>query len=439
MSEEAAISPYLPEIADAATPPSDCELLIPTADEADPEVTILVPALDEELNVGEFVSWCQEGLHAAGVSGEILIVDSSTDHTAQLALQGGARVLRVPRRGLGRAYIDAIPFVRGSLVIMGDADCTYDFRELARFVQAFRSGADFVMGSRWKGTIEAGAMPALHRYFGTPLTTWMLNRLYGSHFSDIHCGMRGITRSALLAMGLSSQSWEYASEMVLKSIRMGLRIEEVPVSFYKDRNGRVSHHKRAGWLSPFKAAWINLRIMFIYNGEFFALRPGLALLTVGLLLVLPLSVGPIRIGAVTFNLFTMLFGVALALLGLNSFFFGCFAQIFCDYSGNARRRWLRAFRYTRVTVLSGLVFLGGIGCCVPLVVSYLRRDFSLPPATAVVDHLGILGILFMTSGFSAFCFTLAMHATQVRYGPQGPVTPRSAAPALEISEVDGAR
>ncbi len=112
-------------------------------------------------------------------------------------------------------------------------------------------------------------MPALHRYLGTPITTWILNLVYRSRFPDIHCGMRGITLDALQRMDLASQSWEYASEMVLKSVRMGLRTAEVPVTFYKDRDGRVSHHKRLGWSSPFRAAWINLRAMFVYGAEFF--------------------------------------------------------------------------------------------------------------------------------------------------------------------------
>src|SRR5207247_7838296 len=127
----------------------------------------------------------------AGVSGEVLIVDSSQDRTAELALARGARVLKTPRRGLGRAYIDALPFVRGRYMLMGDADCTYDFRALAPFVERFRERYEFVMGSRWRGTIEPGSMPRLHQYFGTPVTTWILNRLYSSRFSDIHCGMRG--------------------------------------------------------------------------------------------------------------------------------------------------------------------------------------------------------------------------------------------------------
>ena len=149
------------------------------------------------------MAWCHEGLQRAGARGEILIVDSSTDRTPELALAGGARVLRTPKRGLGRAYIDALPYIRGRYVIMGDADCTYDFRELDVFVQRLREGYEMAMGSRWLGSIEAGSMPALHQYFGTPVTTWILNRIYGSKFTDIHCGMRGISRDALDRMGLT--------------------------------------------------------------------------------------------------------------------------------------------------------------------------------------------------------------------------------------------
>jgi len=264
-----------------ASTAAQSQLLLPDEDVQDPELSIVIPALDEELTISEFVAWCREGLAGAGIQGEILIVDSSGDATAERAREAGARVLRVPKRGLGRAYLDAIPYVRGRWVLMGDADCTYDFRVLAPFVQKFREGYDFVMGSRYKGSIEPGAMPRLHQYLGTPVTTWILNRLFSSHFSDIHCGMRGITLEALERMDLHSQSWEYASEMVLKSVKMDLRIAEVPVSFLQDRDGRLSHHKRAGWFSPWRAAWINLRAMFVYGSDFFVLKPGIAIGMVG--------------------------------------------------------------------------------------------------------------------------------------------------------------
>ena len=159
---------------------------------------------------------------------------------------------------------------------MGDADLTYDFREIAPFVEKFRKGHEFIMGSRFEGHIEDGAMPALHRYFGTPLTNWILNRLYSADFSDIHCGMRGITRDALIRMDIQSQSWEYASEMVLKSVQMELDRAEVPVRFLKDREGRLSHHRRSGWLSPWIAGWINLRSMLVAWRGVFCDSSGLA-------------------------------------------------------------------------------------------------------------------------------------------------------------------
>jgi glycosyltransferase involved in cell wall biosynthesis len=394
----------------------DCRLLVPADDIQSPEVTILIPAVNEELTIAEFVAWCHEGLREAGAVGEVLIVDSSSDRTAEFALASGARVLETPKRGLGRAYIDALPYVRGKYVIMGDADCTYDFRRLAPFVDAMRSGTEYAMGSRWKGSIEPGAMPALHRYVGTPATTWILNRLYGSHFSDIHCGMRGITRDALCRMRLTAQSWEYASEMVLKSVRMGLRTTEVPVTFYKDRDGRLSHHKRSGWFSPYQAAWINLRAMFIHGAEFFLFKPGIVLFALGLLLTLPLSFGPITIGPLTFSLYWMLIGLTLAVLGLQSIYFGCLAHVFLDYTGRARERWRRIFRYTNAVVASGLLFMLGFALSAAVLVHYVTHDFSLPSPSSRIDHLGIVGLLFMIIGFSTFCFTLLLHATEVRYG-----------------------
>lgn len=392
------------------------ELLVPINDVADPELSIVVPAVNEERTIVDFVRWCKEGLTAGKIRGEVLIVDGSTDRTAELALAEGARVLKTPKRGLGRAYIDAVPYIRGRYVLMGDADCTYDFRDLLPFVEGLRDGYEFAMGSRWKGSIEPGAMPALHRYVGTPVTTWILNWLYGSHFTDIHCGMRALTKDALERMGLNSQSWEYASEMVLKSVRMNLRTTEIPVTFYKDREGRVSHHKRSGWLSPFKAAWINLKAMLIYRADFFVLKPGIALLMLGLLLTLPLSGGSISLGSVTFSLYWMFLGVTLSVLGLESFYFGCLAQVLCDYTGEHRAKWRSRFPYTPTVLFSAAVMISGLGLVLTLIVHYLNNNFTLPASTTLLDHLAVTGMLLMIVGFSTFCFTLVLHATGVRYG-----------------------
>lgn len=389
---------------------SGLRLLVPADDIADPELSIVIPALNEELTIGLFVDWCQEGLRRANVKGEVVIIDSSSDSTAEIALSKGARVLKAPKRGLGRAYIDAIPFIRGDYVLMGDADCTYDFRDLEPFVKSFRSGYEYVMGSRFRGYIEPGSMPPLHQYFGTPLTTWILNFLYASRFSDIHCGMRGITRAALSRMDIQSQSWEYASEMVLKSVRMDLQTTEVPVRFLKDQEGRFSHHKRAGWFSPWHAAWINLKAMFVYGADFFLFRPGLLLLVAGLLLTLPMALGPVRVGPITFSLHWMLFGLTLSVLGLHGCYVGSLARIFFDYSGDRTRRLLDTFAYTRSVVGSALAVVMGLVLATPLVLHYIRAGLRLTGDIFPTDYMAVTGLLFVIAGFMNFTFTLALHA-----------------------------
>jgi glycosyltransferase involved in cell wall biosynthesis len=401
----------------AATPPvvtdAGLELLVPDDDVASPELSIVVPALNEQLTIKEFVRWCKDGLAKAGASGEILIIDSSTDKTAEIAVAAGARVLRAPKRGLGRAYIDSLPFIRGKYIVMGDCDCTYDFRELTPFVERFRSGAEFVMGSRFRGTIDEGAMPPLHRYLGTPVTTWILNVIFSSHFSDIHCGMRGITKEAFLRMGLQSQSWEYASEMVLKSVHMKLKTEEVPIHFLKDVEGRLSHHKRSGWFSPWAAAWINLRAMFTYGANFFLYRPGIVLIVLGLLLTLPVSLGPVAVGPIVLSLHFMLLGLTFVTLGLQSMYMGILTQVFFDYSGSVTRQWLSRFPYTRTTLLSAALFLLGLSLSGFLLVHYVRVGYVLQ-ANDAIAHLGVTGLLLMISGFTTFTFTLLLHAMQGR-------------------------
>jgi glycosyltransferase involved in cell wall biosynthesis len=378
-------------------------------DEPEPEVSIVIPAMNEAITIVDFVKWCHEGLRAAGVRGEILIVDSSSDNTAELALAGGARVLKAPKRGLGRAYIDALPFIRGEWIVMGDADCTYDFRQLAPFVERFREGYEYVMGSRWKGSIEDGSMPWHHQHFGTPFTTWILNVLYSSKFSDIHCGMRGITKDAFTRMHLQSQSWEYASEIVLKSVHMKLKTAEVPVHFLKDRDGRLSHHRREGWFSPFKAAWINLRAMFVYGVDFFTYVPGIALTLVGLLLVLSVAAGPVTIGPITFSLVWQLLGLVMTVLGEVAFFVAVTSKILFDYTGRERKRWLRIFQYTRTTVLAALITSTGIGLSLPLAIDYVADGLSLVEI-GTHNYMAIGGMALIVTGAIVFVFTLLIHA-----------------------------
>jgi len=375
------------------------------AERTAPEVSIVVPCLNEEITIGEFVDWCFEGLARARVAGEVLIVDSSTDRSPQIAAEHGARVISVPRRGLGRAYIDSLPHVRGQIVIMGDCDLTYDFRELEAFITAIRSGNDFVMGTRTKGQIEAGAMPALHRYFGSPATTMLFNIIYGTRFSDIHCGMRALTRDAFEALDLESNGWEYASEMILKAKRLGLRSTEVPVRFWKDREGRESHLKRGGWKTPWIAGWDSLRVMFLYAPDFFLLRPGAVLLALGSVLCAALSFGRFYAFGIGFDLHWMLFGVVCATVGYGAIQLALLARVFYDFDPRYTSRVLATVTYNRGVAASGVLVVLGVVPEVVLVVHWVSAGLRL----SAFQYSSVLGLLLIVLGFQTFAFTLLLH------------------------------
>ena len=408
---------------------TDVTLLVPVDDVTAPELSIVIPSLNEEITIGQFVDWCKEGAAAAGIDAEILIVDSSSDRTAEIALSRGARVLKTPKRGLGRAYIDALPYIRGRYVLMGDADCTYDFRQIGPFVASFRRGAEFVMGSRFRGSIEAGAMPPLHRYFGTPVTTWILNLMYGTRFSDIHCGMRGITLEAFRRLGLASQSWEYASEMVLKSVHLGLRTAEVPVRFLKDQQGRLSHHARAGWLSPWHAGWINLKAMFVFGADFFLVTPGMFLSSIGFLLLCVLARGPVTIGSLTLSINAMLVGLFLGVIGLQLVLIGAIAQSLYDQTARKRRRWLSVFPYNRTIVGCGAAVAVGLIFAARFVTTFIRHDYRIDQTLIRLDHQAVFGLFLMIGGVLTFVSMLVIQAIPL-YLPSGghPEAPRLADP-----------
>ncbi len=372
--------------------------------EPDVLVSIVAPCLNEELVVGEFVDWCMEGLAKANVSGEVLIIDSSTDRSAEIAEAHGAKVVRVPKHGLGHAYLDAIPHIRGRYVIMGDCDLTYDFREIGPFVEALRQGSEFVMGTRLKGYIEPGSMPLLHRYFGTPGTTATLNFIYGSRFSDIHCGMRAMTLDALHRIGLQSKGWEYASEMVLKAVRLGLRCCEVPIRFYKDREGRLSHHRRSGWFSPWLAGWTNLRMMFLFAPEFFLLWPGVFALVVGLLLSVGLARGPFSIGPIGFNLHWMLLGLTLATLGYSALHLALLAKVFYDFEPGTTQRILRLLSYDRGMIAGGAMMAIGVALEMDLCVDWILQGLRLQD----VYYSSVFGLLLLILGFQTITSTLIL-------------------------------
>lgn len=269
------------------------------------------------------------------------------------------------------------------------------------------------MGSRFRGSIEKGAMPGLHRYFGTPLTTWILNRIYRSRYSDIHCGMRGVTRAALDRIDLKSQSWEYASEMVLKAARLKLVTAEVPVKFYKDREGRFSHHRRMGWLSPWIAGWLNLKVMLVYTPDSFLLLPGIVLTAVGALISCALSMGPVVVGGVGFSLYWLLFGVTCVTLGYSSIQIGVLARVMHGLRPRSLKKLRETLNYDRGMLLAGGAVFVGLVLVSTLVYHYLTAEFRL----FEISHPAIFGLLLIIVGFQTFCFTLLLEMAQ-RVAPE---------------------
>lgn len=387
--------------------PHEIELFIPNNEKssANPEVSIVVPALNEQITIGEFVEWCWEGLKKGNIKGEVIIVDSSSDETPKIALDLGARVLRAPKRGLGQAYIDSMPFIRSNFIVMGDCDLTYDFREIKEFVNSYRAGNEFVMGSRFAGKIEKGAMPPLHRYFGTPLTTWILNRIYRSKFTDIHCGMRGLTKAAFEKINLTSSGWEYASEMVLKAVRTGLRISEVPVIFYKDREGRQSHLKRGGFMTPWIAGWINLKVMLVYTPDSFLLKPGIAIFTLGFLLsVSTLFIGSNSIGPIHFGIYTMMLALSLCVLGYSLLQAGVLARLRHKLRSGVENSVINYLTYNKGMLIAFLSFFSGFIIDMIFLVGWFEDKFLILNLSKSV----IFGLLLIILGIQTFAFTLLL-------------------------------
>ena len=287
----------------------------------DPEISVVIPCLNEEQAVGAVVDQAWEGIERSGRAGEVIVVDNgSTDRSAETAVEHGACVVPEQRRGYGSAYLAGLGAARGRYVVMGDADDTYPLRELAPFVDRLEQGDDLVIGSRFKGTIHGDAMPFLNRFVGNPILTGMLNVLFGVKVSDAHCGMRAVRRDALSMLDLHSTGMEFASEMVFKAYRRGLNVSEIPIDYYP----RVGESK----LNRFGDAWRHVRFMLLYSPSWLFLLPGSALLLLGVLGMLVLGTGPIDVFGRTWQIHTMLGFVALTLIGAQIIQLGVFARTY---------------------------------------------------------------------------------------------------------------
>lgn len=317
------------------------------------ELSIVMPCLDEAETVGACVRQAIQFLEEHQLKGEVVVADNgSLDGSQAKALEAGARVVAVSARGYGAALRGAILAAQGRWIIMGDADGSYDFSQLTGFVEALRSGADLVMGNRFKGGVRPGAMPWLNRFLGNPVLTGLGRLFFRSPVGDFHCGLRGFTRAAFEKMDLQTTGMEFASEMVVKASLLGLRVEEVPTVLSPAGRSRPPH------LRPWRDGWRHLRFMLLFSPRWLFLLPGLLLMLSGLGVCMWLWSGPRRVGRVTFDVHTMLYAASAVLVGFQAVWFAVFAKVFALMAGLVPRdeRVEKALR--RVTLERGLV-LGG--------------------------------------------------------------------------------
>lgn len=328
------------------------------------EVSVVIPCLNEANSLASCVDKAVQAFRAAGLFGEVVVADNgSTDGSIQIAEEHGARVVRVPERGYGSALQAGIAAARGPLIVMGDADDSYDFIDVPRFVEKLREGYDLVMGNRFRGEIKPGAMPPSHKYFGNPVLTALLNMFFSARIGDSYCGMRGFTRSLYDRLDVRSAGMEFALEMIIKAAQIGARITEIPIILWPDKRGRPPH------LRSFRDGWRSLRFMLMYAPNWLFFFPGAALSTFGLFLVLWLLPGPRQISPrVTLDLHTMIFGVIFTLLGAQILSIGAFAKVFCyaerfDRRSVSLRRILRRVTLESGLLLGGALFLTGFAGC----------------------------------------------------------------------------
>lgn len=378
------------------------------ADAPVPRVTVVMPCLNEARTVATCIAKALGWFERAGIPGEVVIADNgSTDGSREIAAAAGARVVRVEARGYGAALLGGIAAARGRWVVMGDADDSYDFGALDAFVASLQAGAQLVMGNRFAGGIAEGAMPPLHRWLGNPVLSFIGRLLFPTRIGDFHCGLRAFDRDAILALGLTSPGMEFASEMVMRASLAGLRIEEVPTTLAKDGRDRPPH------LRSWRDGWRHLRLLLMFSPRWLLLYPGLALLVTGSVVSTLLTLGPVRIGSVGFDVHTLLYSATASVLGLQLAMLAVITKAAGVATGHLPRGsgWrllMRVFTLER-GLIAGLVLIAlGLGAGLLSVLEWTGTGLSaldpsrtmraaIPAATLVLAGAECLAASFVLS------------------------------------------
>jgi glycosyltransferase involved in cell wall biosynthesis len=287
------------------------------------ELSILMPCLNEAETLEICIQKALMSLRELDIAGEVIIADNgSTDGSQAIATRMGARVVPVAAKGYGSALMGGIMAARGVYIIMGDADDSYNFSNLGFFVHKLREGFDLVMGNRFQGGIKPGAMPPLHKYLGNPVLTWVGRLFFASPVGDFHCGLRGFRRDSILKLDLQTTGMEFASEMVVKASVYKLRITEIPTVLSPDGRSRPPH------LRTWRDGWRHLRFLLLYSPRWLFLYPGTALMIWGLIIVVWLLPGTQKIGSISFDVHTLLYGAIAIIIGFQAVTFAFFTKIF---------------------------------------------------------------------------------------------------------------
>jgi len=331
------------------------------------ELSVVIPCLNESATITQAIGLARELITALGAPGEVVVSDNgSTDGSQALAEAAGARVVAADRRGYGFALLSGIRAAKGRIIVMGDADATYDFREALEMVRAVQQGADLAMGSRLRGNIEPGAMPTLHRYLGTPVLTWLIRLFFGLRITDCNCGMRAFSKQAFEKMGLVSGGMEFASEMLIKAALCNLKVVEIPCSLRVDTRDRKPH------LNTWRDGWRHLRFILLFAPHIVFTAPGWILSVVFGLMILMLSLGPVTIGGMHLDYHHLFYAVPFFCIGLQLLWFSAFAAKFRRFVGLSGQEAAppAKFHLERWLILGLLVGAAGVGVFASVLVNW---------------------------------------------------------------------